>query len=85
MVDEPRPRVVVGRARVDDDRLAQLARERELLLEEPLLRVVRRVVAVVVEARLPDRDDLRMPEQRAQLARARPGAPASCGCTPRHA
>ena len=60
-------RVVVGGARVDDDGLAGLARERELLLEERALRVARRVVAEVVEPRLADRDGLRVLEQRAQL------------------
>ena len=51
-------RVVVGGARVDDDRqLAELGCELELRLEEPPLRVARRVVAVVVEAGLADGDD----------------------------
>ena len=59
-------RVVVGGARVDDDGLPELGRELELLREEPLLRVARRVVAEPVEARLADRDRLRMREELAQ-------------------
>ena len=49
-------RVLVGGARVDDDRLAELGGELELRLEEAPLRVVRRVVAEVVEPRLADGD-----------------------------
>ena len=52
-------RVVVGRARVDDDRLAGLACELELRVEQLLLRRVRRVVAEVVEAGLADGDRAR--------------------------
>ena len=80
---EPRERVVVGGARVDHDRLAELARERELRLEQPLLRVVRRVVAEVVEAGLADGDRLRVGEQRAELVEVARVAPASCGWMPR--
>src|SRR5437764_5240350 len=48
-------------------RSLQLAREVELCGEQPLLRVVRRVVAEVVEPDLPDRDRLRALQQRADL------------------
>ena len=48
-------RVLVGRARVDDDRLAQLLRQLELSRERAELRVARRVVAEVVEPDLADR------------------------------
>src|SRR5437764_8780347 len=44
-------------------RSLQLAREVELCGEQPLLRVVRRVVAEVVEPDLPDRDRLRRSEE----------------------
>ena len=65
--EEPRARVVVGGARVDHDGLTELARERELRVEQPRLRVVRRVVAEVVEPGLADCDRLGMREQLAQL------------------
>ena len=60
-------RVGVGGARVDHGGLAGLGGEREEPLEEPSLRVVRRVVAEVVEAGLADCDRLRMVEQPADL------------------
>ena len=47
-------RIVVGFARVDDDRLAQLARETHLAAEDGLLHVARREVVVVVEADFAD-------------------------------
>ena len=46
-----------------------------------VLRVARRVVAVVVEAGLADRDDFRMVEQALELAKSTSLA-ASWGCTP---
>jgi len=60
-------RVVVGGAGVDDDRLAGRARDRELSIEEELLRVRGRVVAEVVEPRLADRNDAGVHKQGAQL------------------
>ena len=59
--------VVVGVARVDHDRLAELGRDLELGFEEAALVVVRRVLAEVVEAGLADRDGARVREQVAQL------------------
>src|SRR3954453_7842118 len=56
---ERRLRVGVRGTGVDDDGLAELARELELAGEEPLLRVVRRVLAEVVEADLADPDGFR--------------------------
>ena len=60
-------RVVVGRAGVNDDGFAGVGRERELGVEELLLRGGRRVVAEVVEAGLADRDGARVREQLLQL------------------
>ena len=51
----------------------------------PRLRVVRRVVAVVVEPGLADGDRPRVREQLAQLVEIARRRPASCGWTPRHA
>ena len=59
--------VVVGRAGVDDDGFAGVGRERELGVEELLLRRRRRVVAEVVETGLADRDRARVREQLLQL------------------
>ena len=61
---ESRP---VGRPGVDDDGLAELGRQRELGLEETQLRVARRVVAVVVEPGLADRDGAVVGEQLTEL------------------
>ena len=47
-------RVLVGLARVDDDRALQLAREPDLRAKHRLLHVARREVVVVVEADLAD-------------------------------
>ena len=55
---------------MDHDRLAELVGERELPVEQPALRVVRRVVAEVVEAGLADRDRPVVREQLAQLVEA---------------
>ena len=52
---ERRDRVVLGGARVDDERLAGRARELDLGVERALLVGARRVVAEVVQARLADR------------------------------
>ena len=52
---------------MDHDGLAELVGERELRLEQPLLRVVRRVVAEVVEPGLADRDGALGREQLAEL------------------
>src|SRR5689334_1875457 len=62
--------LVVGSARVDHDRLARLSCEVELRLEEPALRIARRVVPEEVEPGLADGDRLRVVEQRTQLADA---------------
>ena len=71
----------VGCAAVDDDRLAELLGDREVRLEELALRIVRRVVAVVVEARLAHGDRIEL-AKRLELRRAlRP--PRSCGWMPR--
>jgi len=64
--DEACGGVVVSGARVDDDRLAGLAREGELGVEQPPLVVGRRVVAEVVQPRLADRNCLRVGQQLAQ-------------------
>ena len=50
---EPPARVVIRRPCVDDHRLAGVSRDGELPVEEPLLQIVGRVIAEVVEARLP--------------------------------
>ena len=60
-------RVVVGRARVDHDRLAELGCQLELRREDPVLRLGRRVVAEPVEPDLPDGDRLRVALEAAQL------------------
>ena len=78
-----RERVLVGAPRVDHDRLAELGGELELLLEEPPLRVVRGVVAEVVEPRLADGDGALVGEQVARARRAarrRRRRPRAGGC-----
>ena len=62
-----RERVLVGRACVHDDRLAELVGEPELPLEEAELGVVRRVVAEVIEAGLADGNGSLVREEVAQL------------------
>ncbi len=52
---EHRRYVVVGLAGVHDDRLPNLAGERELSLEGATLRVPRRVVVMVIEPGFPER------------------------------
>jgi len=64
---EPGDRVVLGRAGVDDQRLGELVRERDLVVEGALLVGARRVVAEVVQAGLPDRQAARVPGELAQL------------------
>ena len=59
--------LLVGVARVDDDRLAEVSRELELPGEEIALPVARRVVAVEVEPGLADGDRTRVAEQLAEL------------------
>ena len=78
-------RVLVGGAGVDHDRLAELGGELELGVEEAPLRVVRRVVAEVVEAGLADGDGARgaRAARGARRAGAASGSPASCGWMPR--
>ena len=56
---------------MDDDGLAELGGQLELALEELALAVVRRVVAVEVEAGLADRDRALVGEQLAQLVEPR--------------
>ena len=63
--------VVVGGARVDDERLAGLARELDLGEERALLVGARRAVAVVVEAGLPDRAAARVLRELGELGRRR--------------
>ena len=60
-------RVVLGRAGVDHQRLAELARQLDLRAERALLVGARRVVAVVVEAGLADRQAARVGGELAQL------------------
>ena len=60
-------RVVVGGAGVDDERLAELAREADVGGERALLVGARRVVAVVVQAGLADRGAARVARELAQL------------------
>ena len=68
LAGERRDRVVLGRARVDDERLAELARELDLRGERALLVGARRVVAVVVEPGLADREAARVARELGQLA-----------------
>ena len=63
--------VVVGLARMDDQRQAGLARRRDVGAEALLLRVARAVVVVIVEPGLADRHHLRMPRARDQIGRRR--------------
>ena len=60
-------RRLVGRSRVDDDRLPELLCQGELPLEELELRVVRRVVPVEVEARLAQRNGSVVAEELPEL------------------
>jgi len=55
-VADERASVVLGVPRVNDDRLLQLGRQRDLSAECRALRFSRRIVVVVVEAALTDRD-----------------------------
>ncbi len=50
--------VVVGLARMDDQRQSGLARRRDMRAEAALLRLARRIVVVVVEPGFAERDDL---------------------------
>ena len=52
---------------MDDDRELELLREPQVLLEEPRLRLARRVVAVVIEPRLAHRHGTIVHEQLAEL------------------
>ena len=67
VLQQPRARIVVGGSCVDHDGLARVARECELRVEEFLLSLPRRVVAVVVKPGLADGDGLRVREQLAEL------------------
>ena len=66
-------RVGVGIARVDHDRQARRRRDLELAIEERALDGPRGEIVEVVEARLPDRDGLRVLEQLDELVD--PGSP----------
>ena len=70
----------VGRPGVDDDGLAELGSQRKLGLEEAQLRVVRRVVAEVVEPGLADSDRAVVAEQLTEFVEAlRVGGPRVVG------
>lgn len=58
MLAQDRREILVGVPLVQEDRLADAGRERELPCEGASLRVARRIVPEVVEAALSDRDDL---------------------------
>jgi hypothetical protein len=62
-----RQRVVLRRACVDDERLADRPRQLDLRSERPLLVRLRRVVAVVIEAGLADGHALRVRGERREL------------------
>ena len=53
--------VVVGFARVNDQRQSGRARRRDMGAKAPLLRVARAVVVMIVEPRFADRHDFWMP------------------------
>ena len=59
--------IVVGVARMDDQRQTGFARRRDVAAKAALLRVARRVIVVVVEAGLADRHDFGMPRARDQV------------------
>ena len=59
--------VVVGLARMDDQRQSGRARRGDVIAEAALLRVARAVVVVIVEPGLPDRHHLGMTRARDQL------------------
>ena len=59
--------LLVGRSRMDDERLAQLRGQLRLASKGLQLAVARRVVAEVIESRLPHRHGLRMLEQAREL------------------
>src|ERR1700726_3388441 len=61
--------VVVGVARMDDQRQPGFARRRDMAAKAALLRLARRVVVVIVEAGLADGHYLGMPRARDQVAR----------------
>jgi len=55
-VADERPSIILGVPRMDDNGLLQLGRQRDLSAERGALRFSRRIVVVVVEAALTDRD-----------------------------
>ena len=65
-----RRHVVVGLARVDDERQAGLARGGDMIAEAALLRVARAVIVVIVEPGLADRHHLGMARARDQVVGA---------------
>ena len=71
LLGEPLDRVVLGRAGVDDQRLAGLVRELDLRGERSLLVRAGRVVAEVVEAGLADRQAFRVLRELLELLRDR--------------
>jgi Arc/MetJ family transcription regulator len=78
------PGVGVGVADVQDDRLAELARELELTGEAAALGVAGRAVVEVVEAGLADGDDAGVREQAGELGEGEVSSArmASCGWMP---
>ena len=72
-----RDRVVLGGARVDDERLAGVARELDLGEEGALLVGARRAVAVVVQAGLADRAAARVLRELGSSAAAASSKPSA--------
>ena len=62
--------IVVGLARMDDQRQPGLARRGDMAAKAALLRLARRVVVVIIEAGFADRHDFGMPRARDQIGRA---------------
>ncbi len=60
-------RLVVGRARVDHQRLAQLSGQRDVIGQRPALICDRRIVAVLIKARLADGHHLRVGGKGAEI------------------
>ena len=64
-----RARVVVGLAGMDDERQSGLARGGDMGAKAPLLRFARRIVVMIVEAGLAERDDLGRARARDEIGR----------------
>ena len=83
LVLQDRGRVVLRLAGMDDERQAELARERDLAAENALRDLGRSVIVVVVEAGLADPDAFRMLGETAHGREIRRRSlAASCGCVP---